>query len=180
MLGIHICRIGTERAYPHNRQKPGKPYWLCAEQFLIRKLVKTPSAAACIHLLTFTAYYHYSIFHQRTRSRSLHTQSRMNHIFYPPSSSNATNLSQVCSSIAICTILYLIIGLIGAASSVVGPSNVLATFSNLKRPKGFLLTIDILFPLAVLVTSVPVYAIVTQNNLERGGCPRCMFSRSAR
>jgi hypothetical protein len=71
--------------------------------------------------------------------------------------------------ILICVVLYLIIGITGAASfKVEQSSDILATLSAADRSKVLITLVNILFPIAVLVTSVPVFAIVIRYNLVRG------------
>ncbi|RFU30942.1 hypothetical protein B7463_g5397, partial [Scytalidium lignicola] len=71
--------------------------------------------------------------------------------------------------ILICMVLYLVIGLTGAASFQIGrSSDILATLSAADDNKALITIVNILFPIAVLVTSVPVFAIVIRYNLVRG------------
>ena len=74
----------------------------------------------------------------------------------------------------ICICLYLTIGLIGVASlKSVGTSDLLATFAASENHKILITVINILFPVSVLITSVPVFAIVIRYNSVRGGfCSR--------
>ncbi|KAF8860892.1 hypothetical protein BDZ45DRAFT_292291 [Acephala macrosclerotiorum] len=72
-------------------------------------------------------------------------------------------------SILICVVVYLIIGLTGAASFQLDTSSdILATLSASNQNKVLVTIVNILFPIAVLVTSVPVFAIVIRYNLVRG------------
>jgi len=72
--------------------------------------------------------------------------------------------------IMICICLYLTIGLIGAASlKSIGTSDLLATFAASQNHKILITVINILFPISVLITSVPVFAIVIRYNFVRGG-----------
>ena len=65
-------------------------------------------------------------------------------------------------------ILYLTVGLLGASSFMTTGS--ILTALNASEGNRVLITIvNILFPIAVLVTSVPVFAIVIRYNLVRGG-----------
>jgi hypothetical protein len=58
----------------------------------------------------------------------------------------------------------------GAASfKIAESSDILATLSASKQNKVLVTIVNILFPIAVLVTSVPVFAIVIRYNLVRGG-----------
>lgn len=69
----------------------------------------------------------------------------------------------------ICVVLYLIVGLMGAASfKIAGSSDILATLSASNQDKVMITIVNILFPIAVLITSVPVFAIVIRYNLVRG------------
>lgn len=71
--------------------------------------------------------------------------------------------------ILICIALYLIIGLTGAASfQISSSSDILATLSASHKNKVLTTIANVLFPIAVLVTSVPVFAIVIRYNLVRG------------
>ncbi|KUJ07081.1 uncharacterized protein LY89DRAFT_789882 [Mollisia scopiformis] len=71
--------------------------------------------------------------------------------------------------IVICVALYIIIGLTGAASFQIDPSSdLLATLSAAKKHNILIIIVNILFPISVLVTSVPVFAIVIRYNLVRG------------
>jgi hypothetical protein len=69
----------------------------------------------------------------------------------------------------------------GAASfQIAGSSDILATLSASNQSKVLITIVNILFPIAVLVTSVPVFAIVIRYNLVRGDfCSnsktRCIF-----
>ncbi len=66
--------------------------------------------------------------------------------------------------------LYLLIGLLGAASFQINESSdILATLSAASQNKVLIIIVNILFPISVLVTSVPVFAIVIRYNLVRGG-----------
>ena len=76
----------------------------------------------------------------------------------------------IAYSIMICVIIYLIVGLVGAASfKIAFSSDILATLSASNQHKVLITIANILFPVAVLVTSVPVFAIVIRYNLVRGG-----------
>lgn len=69
----------------------------------------------------------------------------------------------------ICVIFYLIVGLLGAASfKLNASSDILATLSATNQNTVLVIIVNILFPVAVLVTSVPVFAIVIRYNLVRG------------
>lgn len=69
----------------------------------------------------------------------------------------------------ICVVLYLIVGLMGAASfHISDSSDILATLSASNQNRVLITIVNILFPIAVLVTSVPVFAIVIRYNLVRG------------
>jgi amino acid permease len=71
--------------------------------------------------------------------------------------------------ILVCVALYLIIGLTGAASfQISSSSDILAILSASDQNKVLIMIVNILFPIAVLVTSVPVFAIVIRYNLVRG------------
>ena len=71
--------------------------------------------------------------------------------------------------IVICVILYLVVGLMGAASfQIASSSDILATLSASTQNKVLITIVNILFPISVLVTSVPVFAIVIRYNLVRG------------
>lgn len=71
--------------------------------------------------------------------------------------------------IVVCVALYLIIGLLGAASfQIDASSDILATLSGSGQNKVLITMVNVLFPIAVLVTSVPVFAIVIRYNLVRG------------
>jgi len=71
--------------------------------------------------------------------------------------------------ILVCVALYLIIGITGASSfKVAQSSDILATLSAEDQSKVLITLVNILFPIAVLVTSVPVFAIVIRYNLVRG------------
>ena len=66
-------------------------------------------------------------------------------------------------------VIYLIIGLTGAASFKINESSdILATLSASNENKVLIAIVNVLFPVAVLVTSVPVFAIVIRYNLVRG------------
>lgn len=71
--------------------------------------------------------------------------------------------------ILICVAVYLIVGLMGASSfQVAEQSDILATLSASHQNRVWIMIVNILFPIAVLVTSVPVFAIVIRYNLVRG------------
>jgi hypothetical protein len=71
--------------------------------------------------------------------------------------------------ILVCVALYLIIGIAGASSfKVEQSSDILATLSAEDQSKVLIILVNILFPISVLVTSVPVFAIVIRYNLVRG------------
>jgi hypothetical protein len=71
--------------------------------------------------------------------------------------------------ILVCVVVYIIIGLTGAASfQINSSSDILATLSGLNQNKVLVIIVNILFPIAVLVTSIPVFAIVIRYNLVRG------------
>jgi hypothetical protein len=71
--------------------------------------------------------------------------------------------------LVICVILYLTVGMMGAASFEINESSdLLATLSAFSQNKILVTIVNILFPIAVLVTSVPVFAIVIRYNLVRG------------
>lgn len=65
----------------------------------------------------------------------------------------------------------------GAASfKIAGSSDILATLSASNQNKVLITIVNIAFPIAVLVTSVPVFAIVIRYNLVRGGfCSNSRF-----
>jgi hypothetical protein len=57
----------------------------------------------------------------------------------------------------------------GAASfEVAASSDILATLSASNQNKVLITLVNTLFPIAVLITSVPVFAIVIRYNLVRG------------
>ena len=57
----------------------------------------------------------------------------------------------------------------GAASfRIEGSTDILATLSTSNQNKVLIIIVNILFPIAVLVTSIPVFAIVIRYNLVRG------------
>lgn len=69
----------------------------------------------------------------------------------------------------LCVALYIIIGLTGAASFKIDTSSdLLATLAAADQNKILITMVNILFPISVLVTSVPVFAIVIRYNLVRG------------
>ncbi|TVY28961.1 hypothetical protein LHYA1_G001672 [Lachnellula hyalina] len=71
--------------------------------------------------------------------------------------------------IIVCVILYVIIGLTGASSFAINDSStLLATLSASNESRVLTTITDILFPVSVLVTSVPVFSIVIRYNLVRG------------
>lgn len=71
--------------------------------------------------------------------------------------------------ILVCVVLYIVIGLTGAASfQINSSSDILATLSSSHQSKALITIVNILFPIAVLVTSIPVFAIVIRYNLVRG------------
>jgi amino acid permease len=71
--------------------------------------------------------------------------------------------------ILVCIAFYILIGLAGAASFPINSStDILATLSASDQNKVLVTIVNILFPIAVLVTSVPVFAIVIRYNLVRG------------
>ncbi|TVY52001.1 hypothetical protein LCER1_G006470 [Lachnellula cervina] len=71
--------------------------------------------------------------------------------------------------IIVCVILYIVIGLTGASSFAIDDSSTLLATLSASNGSRVLTTItDILFPVAVLVTSVPVFSIVIRYNLVRG------------
>ncbi|TVY41556.1 hypothetical protein LOCC1_G005111 [Lachnellula occidentalis] len=71
--------------------------------------------------------------------------------------------------IIVCVILYIVIGLTGASSFAFSDSStLLATLSASNESRVLTTITDILFPVAVLVTSVPVFSIVIRYNLVRG------------
>ncbi|TVY92647.1 hypothetical protein LAWI1_G002418 [Lachnellula willkommii] len=71
--------------------------------------------------------------------------------------------------IIVCVILYIVIGLTGASSFAIdNSSTLLATLSASNESRVLTTITDILFPVAVLVTSVPVFSIVIRYNLVRG------------
>ena len=71
-----------------------------------------------------------------------------------------------------CTLLYIILGILGAASyTISNTSNILATISDSSQGTaiGVLsIIMNILFPLSVLISSIPIYSIVIRYNLIRG------------
>ncbi|KAL7272460.1 hypothetical protein RUND412_004727 [Rhizina undulata] len=72
-------------------------------------------------------------------------------------------------SIGLCVALFLVIGLMGAASFKIDTSSdILSTFSTSGQNKVLVSMVNILFPISVLVTSIPVFAIVMRYNLVRG------------
>lgn len=72
-------------------------------------------------------------------------------------------------AITICVAMYVIVGITGAASFQISPtSDILATLAAAKHNKALIVLVNLLFPMAVLVTSVPVFAIVMRYNLVRG------------
>jgi len=78
-----------------------------------------------------------------------------------------------------CVILYVIIGLLGASSfNINSSSSILATLGASNENKVLTIIVDILFPVAVLITSVPVFSIVIRYNLVRGNlCSNRKFVR---
>jgi amino acid permease len=71
--------------------------------------------------------------------------------------------------IVLCVALYIVIGLTGAASFRIDTSSdLLATLAAADQNKTMITIVNILFPISVLVTSVPVFAIVIRYNLVRG------------
>lgn len=84
--------------------------------------------------------------------------------------SRAVSIHKVVSySIIICVTMYLIVGVMGAASfQISGSSDILATLAASDQNKVLTVIVNILFPISVLVTSVPVFAIVIRYNLVRG------------
>lgn len=78
----------------------------------------------------------------------------------------------IWSPIIFCIILYVILGILGAASFHIDTSsNILATISS--TDNGVVLNvlsvvINVVFPVSVLVTSIPVFSIVVRYNLVRG------------
>ena len=71
----------------------------------------------------------------------------------------------------------MILGVLGAASFHIAPSsNILATISatdNGKVLNILSVVINVVFPVSVLVTSIPVFSIVIRYNLVRGNvCSR--------
>ena len=73
---------------------------------------------------------------------------------------------------AFCTVLYIVLGILGAASyRIDNTSNILATISSYQQGEALRilsLIINVLFPLSVLVTSIPIFSIVIRYNLLRG------------
>ena len=78
----------------------------------------------------------------------------------------------IWSPIIFCIILYIILGVLGASSFHIDTSsNILATISS--TDNGVVLNvlsvvINVVFPVSVLVTSIPVFSIVIRYNLVRG------------
>jgi hypothetical protein len=71
--------------------------------------------------------------------------------------------------LVVCVVLYVIIGLMGASSfNINSSSSILATLGASNENKVLTIIVDILFPVAVLITSVPVFSIVIRYNLVRG------------
>jgi hypothetical protein len=71
-----------------------------------------------------------------------------------------------------CTLIYIILGILGAASYTISDtSNILATISDSSQGTaiGILsIIMNILFPLSVLISSIPIFSIVIRYNLIRG------------
>lgn len=84
-----------------------------------------------------------------------------------------------------CTVLYIVLGILGAASyHIDSTSNILATISSSQQGgslRVLSILINVLFPLSVLVTSIPIFSIVIRYNLLRGKiCSRrIIFRRTA-
>jgi hypothetical protein len=70
-----------------------------------------------------------------------------------------------------CILIYIVLGILGAASyHIESSSNILATISATDQGKVlniFSIVINVVFPLSVLVTSIPVFSIVIRYNLVR-------------
>lgn len=82
--------------------------------------------------------------------------------------------------IIFCTLLYILLGSLGAASYYIETtSNILATINSSDEGRALTILsviINILFPLSVLVTSIPIFAIVIRYNLIRGNiCSKRMI-----
>jgi hypothetical protein len=81
--------------------------------------------------------------------------------------------------------LYIVLGILGAASYQMDTtSNILATISSSQQGEALRVlsvVINVLFPLSVLVTSIPIFSIVIRYNLIRGNiCSRrIIFCRIA-
>jgi hypothetical protein len=72
--------------------------------------------------------------------------------------------------------MYLIVGLMGAASfKMENSTDILSTLSTADQNKVLIAIVNALFPIAVLVTSIPVFAIVIRYNLVRGNF--CSYSK---
>jgi hypothetical protein len=71
-----------------------------------------------------------------------------------------------------CTIIYIVLGILGAASyKISNTSNILATMSDSGQGTaiGILsIVMNVLFPLSVLISSIPIFSIVIRYNLIRG------------
>ena len=71
--------------------------------------------------------------------------------------------------IGLCIALYILVGLMGAASFKMDPSSdILSILSASDQNQVLIKIVNVLFPIAVLVTSIPVFAIVIRYNLVRG------------
>lgn len=65
--------------------------------------------------------------------------------------------------------MYLIVGLMGASSFKMNvSSDILSTLSTTEQNKVLTMIVNALFPIAILVTTIPVFAIVIRYNLVRG------------
>jgi len=84
--------------------------------------------------------------------------------------------------IIFCTILYILLGILGAASyTISNTSNILATMSATDSGAAInILSVimNVLFPLSVLISSIPIFSIVIRYNLIRGRiCSRGISSQ---
>jgi amino acid permease len=91
-------------------------------------------------------------------------------------------LKSIACPIVICVTLYIIIGLTGASSFKINQStDILATLRGSNENRVLITIANILFPVSVLVTSVPVFAIVIRYNLVRGNfCSNSKWHARAR